>query len=207
VKPQVDDTFNNSVKELIENVAAGKARTYHEYCDREDLAQEMWLWALGKGRRTLEGLLGKGDLVRAARELATVAKRYGEAAKAAYHGYEIEDLAWYSPAIIAKLLPFVLDPEWEGLNARSADNSSGRKKSDKRESFDLQSAVFDVRRAIEKLRLPTDEEAYEGPDGLPLLERIGDFLGGDYPGSPSHGRGRKAMSNATASHVLALQER
>lgn len=132
----------------------------------------------------------------------SAAQKPAEKRKAEMHGYEVDDIEWYTPALVTSLLPLALDPDYDGQAAadreRKVDiNEKAAKRSPNHaETGNTLAQVVDVRRAIS--RLPdwvgvalADSQGYYDNSAVAAIVQ---YLGGP---RPYVGR-RRVISNATA---------
>lgn len=188
-----------TIEDRIPIVAAQVASRYHRFVDKDDVAQELRVYAMGEGKPHLDKFVSEGEEFRVQRALYGAGKQYAEREKAAQSGYSFEDVAWYSPEKLADLIPLALSDGWEGLTGQG-DETAGYGSTDGREGGTLLAMVADVRRAISRSGLPRHTASYD-PDtelGTSNLQALADQLGGEFPDAPGYGRGRRAMSNAAA---------
>lgn len=138
----------------VEAVAGRVLKNYRRWTTREDIRQELWLFLLtpSADQRRVVRDLAKADtdprwMRSVVLKLRAVATTYGEAEKAAASGYHPDDVYWYSPAQVARLLPDALDPEWDAVSY-GGDNVGGAGSGLPEARSDKNAAVADVRRAI-----------------------------------------------------------
>lgn len=188
-KAQRTYTWDDVERAFIVKAANWTVGKYKHYgVIRDDVVGELYAWLYGKGKARVERWLGNDpqQTTRIYASLVDVAKGYAEAEKAAYLGYEPEDLTWYTPAIVEALLPYAKNPNWTG-EAEQAEVKS-RNPKPLHERGDFLSMVMDVRRAMKAV----------GTYVPAIVEYLGDHRPG-YVGS------RKAMSNAQARVITEAQ--
>jgi hypothetical protein len=188
-----------TIEDRIPGIAAQVASRYPRFVDRDDVEQELRVYALGEGKKHLDRYVADGDEFRVQRALFGAAKQYAEREKAQKSGYSFEDVAWYSPSKLAELVPLALNPKWDGLTGQG-DESAAYGSTDGREGGTLLAMVADVRRALAPTGTAWTVSDFdpETETGLRNLEWLADQLGGEYPEAPGYGRGRRAISNAAA---------
>lgn len=187
------DTLTNRIPQI-----AGKTYAkFSRFVDRDDVEQELRIYLLGDGRRHIQKWIDDGDEFRVMRAMFGAARQFCEREKAAKSGYSFEDVAWYSPSKLATLIPLALNPGWDGLSGEG-DDTAAFGSTDGREGGTLLAMVADVRRVVGSHHFTVGSFDPETEDGLANLEWLADRLGGEFPGAPGYGRGRRAMSNATA---------
>lgn len=135
------------------------------------------------------------------------AQKPAERRKAELHGYNVDDVEWYTPQLVQSLLPLALDPDYDGIatpdRERKVDinEKAARRTPDYAETGNTLAQVMDIRRAI--TRLPSwvgihltehysDQLSFADVTGA--IEAICQYLGGP---RPYVGR-RRVISNATA---------
>lgn len=192
---------DNQIDSYVRHAAKLISGRYSRWVDQEDVLQEVWLYALGDGAKHIQTWREKNEMHRVRLALAGAAKQFCEQEKAQKSGYHFEDVAWYSPEILADLVPLALDPHYDGITGETGDQSSRRKQTDGREGGTLMAMIADTRKALEKVGDSLDPADYvlETEEGTERLVNLADFLGGEFPNSPGYQRGkRKVMSNAAA---------
>lgn len=188
-KSQRTYTWDDLERAFIPKAANWAANRYRHYgVTYADVTGELYVWLYGKGKQRVERWLGNEpqQTTRIYTSLLDVAKGYAEAEKAAYLGYAIEDVTWYTPAIVEALLPYAKNPNWTG-EAEQAEVKS-RNPKPLHERGDFLAMVMDVRRALSTC----------GSD----VNAIVDYLGERRPNSIGS---RKAMSNAQARAITEAQ--
>lgn len=182
-------SWDDVEKSFVPKAAGWAARRYRHYgVQHSELVQEIYVWLYGKGKKRVERWLGSDpqQTTRIYLSLTDIAKSYAEQEKAAFLGYQIEDLAWYTPAIVETLLPYALNPHWTGESEQAEVKSRNPKPLHERGDF--LAMVMDVRRALSTC----------GSD----VNAIVDYLGERRPNSIGS---RKAMSNAQARALTEAQ--
>lgn len=132
----------------------------------------------------------------------SAAQREAEKRKAEMHGYEVDDVAWYTPQVIISLLPLALDPDYDGIAApdreRKVDlNENAAKRTPNHgETGNTLAQVIDIRRAIAGLPdwVAVGVSSDPGLPDVSAVLAIVQYLGGP---RPYVGR-RRVISNATA---------
>lgn len=116
----------------------------------------------------------------------SAAQKHAERRKAEMHGYDVDDIEWYTPQLVASLLPLALDPHYDGMatpdRERQVDlnENAARRTPNHAETGNTLAQVMDIRRAITVV----------GSDPAAIVN----YLGGP---RPYVGR-RRVISNATA---------
>ena len=83
--------------------------------EREDIAQELWVWFVGHPRKYKEwSELEQKDMDKLiAKSLRNAALKYCEREKAKKMGYDITDLYYYNPAVVEVFLPNIIAESYE----------------------------------------------------------------------------------------------
>lgn len=149
------------IYDIVSSVVKAIFPFYGKYVEFEDISQDIWLYRLGAGKKTIDRYAAAGNGKAIAATFRSVARRYCEIEKAARSGYEYRDVAWYTPSQVEDLLPLALDPGWDAIDAAAGDGG------DKAEYGTLLAMVMDVRRAISA--------------GWVSAQGISKFLGGEKP--------------------------
>jgi hypothetical protein len=136
-----------TIDKAIGFVAATKHRRYRQWTEREDITQELWVYALSGGKPHFDRWFATGDTHRVLLALHGAAKRYCEREKAYKSGYDPEDVEWYEPESVAALVPLALDPLFDGRVEEESPDTP-RRRSDLSEGGTLVAMVVDVRKAI-----------------------------------------------------------
>lgn len=196
-----------SMQELVDEVTASAMKRFHRYITYDDLQQELWTYIYGTGRGALGRFAKADETSRIKAALAGAARQYYEVEKAAQTGYGWADIAWYSPASLADLVPLALDPEWDTITG-AIDNNGLNRVSDPAEGNTMLAMVCDIRRVLgSRTGWPVSEFDPETEDGYQRLATLADQLGGQFPNSPGYQRGRRQIvSNAQARAVIGETE-
>jgi hypothetical protein len=185
----------------VESAARTQARIYRRWVELEDVRQELWMYALGDGKRHINKWIVDDEIHRVILALLGAAKQYCETEKATKSGYHFEDIAWYAPEALADLIPFALDPEFDGITGDTSDQSGIRKQTDGREGGTILAMIADTRRGLQKMGRYWQVEDFDplSESGMQNLVTLADHLGGEFPNSPGYQRGRRrVLSNAAA---------
>jgi hypothetical protein len=192
------------------------------------VANQLWLWLVENEERAQE-YMSREDGERIVRSILNQeARTYAIKERAAVTGYSPEDLSWYSPASIRKILPDVFDYEdWQSFQSGSSDGRGSKPLVNA--SGDRLASILDVKSALEKMnhvQYSLLKEVYgEGSSVEAAAEKLGistetcrkrldravyvvrDKLGGPRPTDPyeavngqfdTRTSGRRVVSNATA---------
>lgn len=90
------------------------------------------------------------------RDLSEVMRKYTTEQRALKTGYDVDDLSWYSPAMVESMLPYVLHDDREPPNIGA---SEGRSTADPAEGGNWLAMIMDVGRAWESAPLTETETA------------------------------------------------
>ena len=144
--------LTDDLTELIAATSAGIARAYR--VEQDDVAQEMWAWALTHSKMVERNLDHESDGAwRVRRALWGAGKRYALAEKAARDGYSVDDLYFYDTATIDKLLPYALGVESmeDATFARPAGEEKRKRTALPNEGNNFATMVADVESALATL--------------------------------------------------------
>lgn len=182
---------------MIQHVIERTVLKYGAWVDRDDVASEVRLYYMTQGRQLRKWYDG-GEHFRVYRALFGCGKQYAEREKAEQSGYRFEDLAWYSPARLADLVPLALNPGWDGLVGEQHEAGMPKQRSVDSEGGTLLAMVCDIRRVLKGKKMsasdfdPTTETGQQG------LRRLCELLGGEFPKAPGYQPRRKVLSNQQA---------
>lgn len=184
---------------LIRIAANNTHPRYRAYVDRDDIVQELTLYALGPGLKRLSKMVEQGAEPYAVKALCSAGRLFCEREKAAKCGYEFEDVAWYTPDRLAGVVDVALDESWDGLTGEQEDDAGLHGRSDPAEGNTLLAMVVDVRRALKACPEAARVLTSGGVGSLVLEEeRLGalgvlaEWLGGERPVAP--GMPRRAVA-------------
>jgi hypothetical protein len=126
--PILGGPLTEYLSERIPQIANRKHNAY-KYIPAEDYSQAMWLEALTAPDRFQEffeqdkrGLI-YFRLMKAADRLTREDDRYRRAVRAAAAGYSTDDIEFYSPGLLAKLLPALVAADWDVSEAMQRASS------------------------------------------------------------------------------------
>jgi RNA polymerase sigma factor (sigma-70 family) len=155
--PELHPTF----KDLVPSVANVIVRKFKGWVDREDVKQECYLWAIGRGQQFTDLLNEENpnkreqNEKRIAYQMRRVAERYARREKASKAGYHISDEAFYDTATIAQLIPFVIASVIDGTVLEQAqemiNDGTPRKQSTPAEGGNLLAILIDIKKCYLKL--------------------------------------------------------
>ena len=99
---------------MVNTLATEYTRKYN-MVERDDVAQELWLWFVGHPRKFKEwSALEQKDRDRLiARSLRNAALKYCEYQKSKKSGYDMSDLYYYDPSVVEAFLPSVISETYE----------------------------------------------------------------------------------------------
>ena len=113
---------------LVQQLSAEYARRYNNIVERDDIAQEMWVWFVGHPNKYKEWKeLEQKDCDKLiAKSLRNACLKFCEKEKAKKTGYDTSDLYYYDLSIIEVFLPSIIGDTYEiptpikDLNANSS---------------------------------------------------------------------------------------
>lgn len=216
-----------TLEDMVERVATQVKRAFPQV-DRNDIRQEVWIWALENADK-VEAWLEEGGK-RAHGSLYTALRRAGTAyatrEKAAIVGYDPDDLHYYSLAQLRELLPLCMDREAWYLTGVDDENRT-KSTVDPALGNTRLAMICDVRASLEAgspgdkhllwtvFGLAKDEATYAEELGITedallhrvtrALQRVQKRLGGPNPLTEYDGN-RRAISNAQAQAITHNQE-
>ncbi len=147
--------------ELVPSVSYVISRKFKGWIDPEDIKQECFLWAIGRGEQ-FNKLLDEPDYnkrihneKRIAYQMQRMAERFARKEKARKAGYKTTDEAFYDTSTIAQLIPFVIASIVEGTVLEQAqemiNDGTPRKQSTPAEGGNLLAILIDIKKAYLKL--------------------------------------------------------
>lgn len=157
MKPELHPTLY----ELVPSVSFVISRKFKNWIDPEDIKQECYLWAIGRGQQFTD-LLNEPDYnkrvhneKRIAYQMQRMAERFARKEKARKAGYKTTDEAFYDTTTIAQLIPFVIASIVEGTVLEQAqemiNDGTPRKQSTPAEGGNLLAILIDIKKAYLKL--------------------------------------------------------
>jgi RNA polymerase sigma factor (sigma-70 family) len=157
MSPDLHPTF----KDLVPSVANVIVRKFKGWVDRDDVKQECYLWAIGRGQQFTDLLNEENpnkreqNEKRIAYQMRRVAERYARKEKASKAGYHISDEAFYDTTTIAQLIPFVIASVVDGTVLEQAqemiNDGQPRKQSTPAEGGNLLAILIDIKKSYLKL--------------------------------------------------------
>jgi RNA polymerase sigma factor (sigma-70 family) len=157
LSPDLHPTF----KDLVPSVANVIVRKFKGWVDRDDVKQECYLWAIGRGQQFTDLLNEENpnkreqNEKRIAYQMRRVAERYARKEKASKAGYHISDEAFYDTTTIAQLIPFVIASVVDGTVLEQAqemiNDGQPRKQSTPAEGGNLLAILIDIKKSYLKL--------------------------------------------------------
>lgn len=147
------------VSASLASAANSVYRRFSGYVEREDLVSEGWLWVLEHKVRTEEYDADENQKradYRFRRDVSMAMETYARREKSTKVGYDPTDEAFYSQALVAVMLPAVVDGVYEP-SPGIVDGSSNR--SDPAEGGTWQAARADVAKAWEAAALTEGERS------------------------------------------------
>jgi hypothetical protein len=120
--------------DMVNTLASEYSRKY-TMIERDDIAQELWVWFVGHPRKYKEwSELERKDMDKLiAKSLRNAALKFCEREKASKIGYEITDLYYYNVAVVEVFLPNIIAESYEiptkikdlGDSVKSSEVSDG----------------------------------------------------------------------------------
>lgn len=152
--------------DLAPSVATSIYRRFAAYVEKEDVLQECYLWAIGRGKQ-LDDLLNDPNSFqrvinekRIAWQMRRAAERFARKEKATKSGYKIGDEAFYDTATLAQLLPHAIASAVDNTVLEQAQNiindGQPKKQSAPAEGGNLLAILIDVKKAYLKME-PEDQ--------------------------------------------------
>lgn len=114
--------------DLVPAVAKPIARKFKGWVERDDLKQELYLWAIGRQGQYLDQLNEENkekreySVSRIAYQMRRIAEKYARKEKARKVGYQTSDEVFYDTATIARLMPSILQSVIEGTVLEQAQD-------------------------------------------------------------------------------------
>lgn len=147
--------------QLVPSVTYVIVRKFKGWVDTEDIRQELYLWAIGRGQQFTD-LLNEPNFEkreqnerRIAYQMRRVAERYARREKARKAGYRVGDEAFYDTTLIAQLIPFVIASIVNGTVLEQAqemiNDGTPRRQSTPAEGGNLLAILIDIKKAYLKL--------------------------------------------------------
>ena len=147
--------------ELVPSVTYVIVRKFKGWVDTDDVRQECYLWAIGRGQQFTDLLnepnhdKREQNERRIAYQMRRVAERYARKEKARKAGYKVGDEAFYDTTIIAQLIPFVIASIVNGTVLEQAqemiNDGTPRKQSTPAEGGNLLAILIDIKKQYLKL--------------------------------------------------------
>jgi len=100
--------------EMVQTLATDYSRKY-SMLERDDIAQELWVWFVGHPRKYKEwsALEQKDRDKLIAKSLRNAALKYCERAKSQKIGYDMSDLYYYDVSVVEAFLPSIIGETYE----------------------------------------------------------------------------------------------
>lgn len=148
---EIPDVVHSTVSSVAKQIRS----RYRDYVEYEDVQQELYIWFIKSGHRSLKRWQDqhhpKSVQRLLAKSLRNAGEKYARKEKAQLVGYEVEDEFFYSIPMIADMLQLHFDPDWrepKGIAYDEAKPSGGGKPGD---GMNLVAMVADVGKAYEAL--------------------------------------------------------
>lgn len=150
-----------TIEDLVPAVANSIARKFKGWVDKQDVKQELYLWAIVRQDQYLDQLNEENkdkrehNERRLAFQMRRIAEKYARKEKARKAGYHPSDEAFYDTTTIAQLMPHILASVIEGTVLEQAqemiNDGQPRKQSAPAEGGNLLAILIDVKRSYLKL--------------------------------------------------------
>ena len=155
--PELHPTLYN----LVPSVSYVISRKFKGWVETDDIKQECYLWAIGRGQQFTD-LLNEPEPnkreqneKRIAWQMRRMGERFARKQKAAKAGYHTSDEAYYDTTTIAQLIPFVIASVVDGTVLEQAqemiNDGTPRKQSTPAEGGNLLAILIDLKKAYLKL--------------------------------------------------------
>lgn len=151
-----------TIIDLVPVVAGSITRKFNGWVEKDDIKQELYLWALNRQDQYFDQLNEENKArrehneARIAFQMRRAAERYARREKARKAGYQTTDEAFYDTATIAQLMPHILASVIEGTVLEQAqeliNDGQPRKQSTPAEGGNLLAILIDIKRAYLKLQ-------------------------------------------------------
>lgn len=151
-----------TIVDLVPVVAGSITRKFNGWVEKDDIKQELYLWALNRQDQYFDQLNEENKArrehneARIAFQMRRAAERYARREKARKAGYQTTDEAFYDTATIAQLMPHILASVIEGTVLEQAqeliNDGQPRKQSTPAEGGNLLAILIDIKRAYLKLQ-------------------------------------------------------
>ena len=137
---------------LVQQLSAEYARRYNNIIERDDIAQEMWVWFVGHPHKYKEWKeLEQKDCDKLiAKSLRNASLKFCEREKAKRAGYDTSDLYYYDVSVIEAFLPSVISQSFE-VPAKIQDLNSKFGTGNLSEGNNWLSLRSDISKAFDKL--------------------------------------------------------
>lgn len=146
------------IRSVIGPSAHALSRKYHKFCEAQDIAQELWIWALKHPKVVLQFIDREGDELKSGlkglgKTFYREGDRYCRKEKAALSGYRVSDEYFYSKALIDSLIEADAN---EGKMLVNQVNDQVRRTKPASEGGDVHAMIADVKRALKALDPSTE---------------------------------------------------
>lgn len=155
----VVDIYADPALEVLERAAGAVAYHYKDYIGEDDLYQTAWVWRLRHPvlvKSFLEPEEGEPNVSDLERVVKSYLQSVARKEKALFCGYHQDDECFYSPKVVAELLPLVFDIEAALLPSAPTDDAPGRG-SNPHGQGDFVTSLLDVREAWTNTAFRGDE--------------------------------------------------
>lgn len=180
------DELTTEAARAVNYVAEQVAAKFTGYVEPADVKQELYLYYAANIVKFDAWSAIPADQFRVLLALNGYARKYCEIEKAAISGYEFDDLHWYDPTQLLRLLPLAYSEGWDGLSGEVEDAGQPAGRQVLSESGSLIAMVIDVRSALHGSKFKLNDFDPDSETGMANLEWLVTKLGGRYPATPGN---------------------
>lgn len=164
--------------QMVKRIASEYSNKF-KMVDREDIAQQLWLWFAEHPNKTEEWMAmdnQKDSDKLFARSLRNAALDFCVKEKSIAEGYHYDDIFWYTKEFIKLTIPAVLSDDWTRLS--NVLSSEGKSLKSLAESGDWMAFVADINSAFNSLTEKEQNLVFlfyaQDVDGEDLHEQVGE---------------------------------
>lgn len=152
-------SFHETLTPLVDRAAGATAHKWPSYVTREDVAQEIWIWAYSR-QNSIESLMESDEWE--GQVYSTMLKAASAAAKKedqATNSYTDDDTYVYSSAVVETLLDSAFDyQDWQSFS--SFGDGMPRAKGQVNETGDFVAMLSDVKAALAEIKVQYRDVLY-----------------------------------------------
>lgn len=155
------DVYADPALEVLARAAESISYKYDDYVSPETMYEEAWLWRIRHVALVGSFLEKEGgaDMSGLERVVKSYLDSVARAEKALVCGYHVDDEAYYTPRVVAELLPVCLDIEAALLPSAPTDDAPGRGGNPHGQG-DFVTSLLDVREAWTSTAFRGSEMSY-----------------------------------------------